>query len=50
MNANAFVLYKRKKKLNVSPEFDKVLMLLSLVANPILYRYFHDFILIEGAF
>lgn len=50
MSANTFVLYKREKKLNVSPEFNKVLMLLSLVANPILYRYFHNFILMEGEF
>lgn len=50
MSANTSVLYKREKKLNVSPGFSKMLMLLSLVANPILHRYFHNFILMGGEF
>lgn len=39
--------YEREKKLNVSPGFNKVLILLFIVPNPVLYRYFHNFILME---
>lgn len=40
-----FFFYKRQKKLSVSLGFNKVLILCFIVANPVLYRYFHNFML-----
>lgn len=39
---------KRENKLNTSPGFNKVLMILLIVANPILCRNFHSFHTGEG--
>lgn len=50
MGENTFFFYKREKKFSVSLGFKKALILLFIVANPVLYRYFHKFILMEREF